>query len=131
MKKPLNRNLRIRLNEDEDKALADLALILGEWTRSGVVRKMIREAIGQGPDLSKDNLESFREGVRQLGAVGRNINQIAHAIHAGKAGDCPWDSGLLNAIAQQVLALGNKLADIVMRCRNRWVRKPDGVVNHG
>jgi hypothetical protein len=50
MKKPLNRNLRIRLNEDEDKALADLVLILGERTRSGVVRKMIREAIGQGPD---------------------------------------------------------------------------------
>jgi hypothetical protein len=31
-------------------------------------------------DLLKDNLDSFREGVRQLAAVGRNINQIAHAI---------------------------------------------------
>jgi len=120
MKRPLNRNLRIRLNEDEDKALVDLVLTWGERTRSGVVRKMIREAIGQGPDLSKDNLDSFREGVRQLAAVGRNINQIARAINSGHADNCHWDSGLLVAVTQQIRSLENEVAAIVMRCRNRW-----------
>jgi len=121
MKKLLNRNLRIRLNQDEDKALVKLSIILGERTRSGVVRKMIREAIGQGPDLIKDNLEIFREGVRQLAAVGRNINQIARAISSGKAATCQWDSGLLMAISKQVMALANEVATLVARCRHRWV----------
>ena len=42
-RKPLNRNLRIRLSEDEDERLLLLAGALGEKTRSRVVRKMIRE----------------------------------------------------------------------------------------
>ena len=55
--KSLNRNLRIRLSEEEDHAIVFLARAFGEENRSRLIRKMIREAIKQGPDLLKDDLE--------------------------------------------------------------------------
>lgn len=122
-KDPHNKNLRIRLTEEEDRAIVVLARFLGEGTRSRIIRKMIREAIGQGPDLLKDDLNSFREAVRQLAAVGRNINQIAHALNAGRAPDFPLDSRLLRDVEDRVTTLKRELVGIVMRTRHRWVHR--------
>lgn len=120
-KKPLTRNLRIRLNEDEDRAFVQLAQTVGEKTRSRLIRKMIREAIGQGPDLFHEDLASFRDAVRQLGALGRNLNQIAHALNAGSLNGVALESNLLRAVEHQVTTLKNELKAIVLRTRHRWV----------
>ena len=111
MKKPLNRNLRIRLNEDEDKGLVVLAVALGEKTRSRVVRKMIRKKLSRGPDLLKGwATNTFREAIRQVAALGRNMNQIARAIHSGQVNEqCHWDPALLNAAIQQNKALEQRV----------------------
>jgi len=119
--KPLDRNLRIRLSEEEDQAIVFLARSFGEENRSRIIRKMIREAIGQGPDLLKDDLKGFREAVRELAAVGRNINQIARALNAGRVPNAPWDAKLLQDVEDRITRLKRELADIVMRTRNRWV----------
>jgi hypothetical protein len=126
MKKPLNKNLRIRLNEDEEKILLDLAVILGERSRSCVVRRMIREAGGQGPDLLSEGLNVFRDGIRQQAALGRNLNQIARALNSGQAPEFPWDVQLLNALSVQVADLKKELIEIVLRSRNRWFKPPIG-----
>ena len=118
---PLTRNIRIRLTEEEDLAIVSLARSSGEANRSRMLRKMIREAIRLGPDLMKDDLTGFREAVRELAAVGRNINQIAHALNAGKTPERMLDSSLLLDLEDRLARLKKELADIVLRTRNRWV----------
>jgi predicted DNA-binding protein len=117
------RNYCLRLTDMEDQYLYQLATKLGEKTRARLLRKMIREAIEQGPDLAKDDLNHFREGVRQLAALGNNVNQIAHAIHAGRARDVMFDPNLLQAVSHQVTSLKKEIADLVMRSHKRWVTR--------
>src|SRR3954470_1189742 len=107
-KEPLIKNLRIRLNESENHAVIELAKSQGEKTRSRIIRKMIREAVGEGPDLLKDDLNGVREAVRQVAALGRNINQISRAVNSGQAGGLTLDSQLLNAVARQVKSVHNE-----------------------
>jgi hypothetical protein len=114
----------LRLGDDIDLLLLQLTKTLGTKTRGRMIRKMIIEAAGLGPDLLNDDLDSFREGVRQLSALGRNINQIARAVNSGHAQGCPWDPDLMNAVLQKVADHQKVVADIVMRSRNRWI-------NHG
>lgn len=130
-RKPLNRNLRIRLNEDEDKSLETLAKSSGAMTRSRIIRQLIREAIGQGPDLLENDLESFREAVRQLGSLGRNINQIARALNSGCPSSSILDQTPLKAVQQQIASVQKEVLDLVQRSRNRWVCVKDGRGRHG
>ena len=130
-KKPLNWNLRIRLNEDEEQILIQLSQIFHEKNRSRIVRKMIREAGGQGPDLLKDDLNSFREMARQLAFRGNNLNQIARALNAGRAVGCPWNPDLLQGLLDENQAIKTEVKAIVMRTKNRWVKWPDFTGHHG
>ena len=56
----LTRFAKTRLNEAEHQALLGVRRGLGT-TRSRFLRLMIRELIGQGPDLLTHDLQTFRE----------------------------------------------------------------------
>ena len=74
-------------------------------------------AIGQGPDLLQDDLNSFREAVRQFTALGRNMNQIARAINSGDA-ICPsLNTQQLHDVGLQVESPPMKVFAVVMRTR--------------
>jgi len=123
-KSAMHKIFSLRLGDDVDQLLLQLTKTFKTKTRGRMIRKIIIEAAGQGPVLLDDNLDSFREGVRQLAALGRNVNQIARAINSGQAQGCPWDSNLMNAVLRHVADHQRVVADIVMRSRNRWI-------NHG
>jgi hypothetical protein len=122
MIKILNKIFCLRRYEHENQVLVYLAGTLGEKTRSRVVRKLICDALGLGPDLLKDDLNSFREASRQVAAVGRNINQIARAVNSGQAQGLVLDSQFLQGVAGQIKAQEKELYVIIHRSRNRWVR---------
>jgi predicted DNA-binding protein len=130
-KSTMHKVFSLRLGDEVDLLLVQLTKTFGVKTRSKMIRKIIIEAAGQGPSLSDDNLDSFREGVRQLAALGRNINQIARAVNSGQAQGCPWEPDLMNATVRCVVDLQKVVADIVLRSRNRWVKSPDRQANHG
>jgi hypothetical protein len=120
-REPLDRNLRIRLNAKEDNGLAWLAQKLGQKTRSRLVRKMIREALDQGPDLFSDDLKAWHYTVSNLGAIGRNLNQIARAANSG-AVSVNIDPAWLIALETEIKAIDQRLIDTIKRCRTRWVQ---------
>lgn len=49
------------------------------------LRKVIREVIGEGPDLLPNELQAFRDATFQVGAIGRNLNQLVRAFHWGES----------------------------------------------
>lgn len=115
--------VKTRLSQAESQAFVLVLLKLGT-NGSRFLRKVIREVIGEGPDLLINDLQAFRDAIYQLGAIGRNLNQLVRAFNSGQLTDGQVDSCLLIAIRDQVANLEKELLAIVLRSRQRWV-------NHG
>jgi hypothetical protein len=128
--KTLSRFAKTRLNEVEHQALLGVLQGLGT-TRSRLLRLIIRELIGQGPDLLTHDLQTFREAVFHVGAVGRNLNQLVRAFHGGQLLDGRVDSVLLVAVRDQVAKLEKELLAVVLRSRQRWVLPASREISHG
>ena len=115
--------VKTRLSQAEDQAFVLVLLKLGT-NGSRFLRKVIREVIGEGPDLLPNEMEAFREATFQVGAIGRNLNQLVRAFNSGQLTGGQVDASLLIAIRDQVAKLEKELLAIVLRSRQRWV-------NHG
>src|SRR4051812_3856509 len=63
----------LKLTRAEREAFRQIARQL-ETTSSRLLRKMVRELIGQGPDLLDKDLLVMREAAYQLSRVGSNLN---------------------------------------------------------
>lgn len=46
---------------------------------------LLRAHLHQAPPLPQAELEALKAAVVELGAIGRNLNQIAHALNAGRS----------------------------------------------
>jgi hypothetical protein len=74
---------RVRLTMDENQALKKLALEMGVKP-SKLIRRLIREAVNQGPDFFDDGIKELRETNRQIGAIGRNLNRLVLMMNTDK-----------------------------------------------
>lgn len=111
----------VRLNDDELGRFYAAAKRFGVKP-SRLHRKLIREASACGPDLLDAEMQPVRDAVRQLGAIGRNLNQITRKINSGDYSP-GIDPALLVELAEHAEAVGNAVADVARRSRNRWVPK--------
>jgi hypothetical protein len=69
------------------------------------------------------DLDVFREALRQVRAVGVNLNQLTHAVNAGKTHwSSPGDSETVQATLKAVDSLRHELTSIITRSRNRPVK---------
>ena len=112
--------LVVRLKHEEYHAFYRAANNAGA-TRSRVLRKLIREFIGTGPDLLKEELGVFRQGVQQLVAVGRNLNQMVKLMHQGET---PHDAKILELLGSLKAVLGTlaeRLKEIILTSRKRGI----------
>ena len=75
--------LHVRLT-DEECLLVEKASIqlIGKPNKSRFIRKLVRDYIGMGPDLTEREIKEFREAVRQLTGISRNLNQITSRINS-------------------------------------------------
>src|SRR5262249_452542 len=117
----LNHSAHARLLEAEDRAFQQVVDGLGT-TRSKLLTKIIRELIGEGLDLLARDLKSFEEAVYQIGALGRNLNQLMRAIHMRQVTTLQGQPTLIQALRDQVERLRLELHQVIDRSRRRWVR---------
>jgi len=117
--------LNVRLNEEENLRFQRLAEQL-QTTRSRLMRKMIREAIGAGPDLLHQELKLIEELAYQLAAIGRNLNQLVRAIHSGKVAVTAADQVAIEAVRAQVEQVDKEVILVIDRSCNRWVKDARG-----
>ncbi|MWV23042.1 hypothetical protein FVE89_13765 [Methylobacterium sp. 2A] len=54
-------------------------------SRAETLRRLIRAALDVGPALSAENTRTVAALASQVRMVGRNLDQLLHAIHAGRA----------------------------------------------
>ncbi len=114
--------LRVRIHADERIALGRLAKSLDEKP-SRLVRRLVREAITQGPDFFDDGLAELRAAHRELAAVGRNINQLAKAANKDERVVPAHLKRNLAAAKLQVERLAEIYREAVERSRRRTVKR--------
>ncbi len=77
--------LVIRITQKEKETLEEVCIkLIGNPNKSRLVRKIIREYIYQKPDLLEHELEEFRNCIRNLTGISRNLNQITKKINSGE-----------------------------------------------
>lgn len=109
-----------QLNAAEFDAWINLVERLGN-NRSRLMRQLIREAVGLGPEALSGEFKEVHEAGRQVAAVGRILNQLARHLNG---------EGILNADvlrkpledAQATIErVGRELNRVIYRSRHRWV----------
>ncbi len=113
--------VNVRMNEAEALAMSRLASQL-QTSRSRLLRKVIRESIGEGPDLLPNEMKHFEEAVFQLAALGRNLNQLLKLVHSGQVKVSSQEQALMEGIRDQVERLKRETLTVIDRTHERWVR---------
>lgn len=75
---------RIDLSPDVSALLDEAAKAFG-LSRAETLRRVIRASLDVGPALSAENSRTVAALASQVRMVGRNLSQLVHAIHAGRA----------------------------------------------
>ena len=119
--KNVERWANVRLMEEEHRALDAIQNRL-QTTRSRLLRKVIRELIGMGPDLLTQEWMVFEKLAYQLAAVGRNLNQLVRAVNSGKAAMTPEDRTLVEGVRDQVDLIKKEIIATIDRSCHRWVK---------
>jgi hypothetical protein len=114
--------VNVRVNEAEGLALRQLAEQL-QTSRSRLLRKVIRESIGEGPDLLPNEMKVFQDSVYQLASLGRNLNQLLKLLHTGQVKVSSQEQVLMEGIRDQVERLKKETLTVIDRTRERWVRR--------
>jgi hypothetical protein len=110
----------LRLTDAERTAFQAIAKQL-HTNPSRILRKVIRELIGQGPDLLAHELRSLDAATYQLNCVGRNLNQLLRTIYTGQVRTAENQQVLIESLRDQVETLAEELDRVIVRSLNRWV----------
>ena len=80
--------LYLRLQPDDQLLLAERAAARS-MAAATYVSVLVRAHLRHLTPLPKDELMAFRRSIAELGAIGRNLNQIAHAVQRGGSASGP------------------------------------------
>jgi hypothetical protein len=119
-KDPRSRRVMVRFSETEFQDLMKLVEDLGA-TRSKLFRKLIREALGSELELVGHHMKTIGEGIYQLGALGRNLNQQLRLVHSGQVVGQPLDVVLLQQVKEELLNLEEEWLLVIQRSKDRGV----------
>lgn len=114
--------LRLRLKPAEKQALDIQARTL-DTQPTTIALTAVRRACGL-PSLLSPELKVVHESARQLGAVGRNLNQITRKINAGEFTP-DFDSDLVSELADYVHAAAASVRELAEKSRMRWAPDSD------
>ena len=114
--------LNLRLLPEEKQQFKRIAERL-QTTPSRLIRKVIRDTIGAGPDLLPQDLKIVDGALYQLAALGRNLNQLLRSIHQGKVTATSETEAGITGLRDAVLKLKSEMQQVFDRSRYRLVSR--------
>lgn len=121
--KPISRTrLHIRLRADEDKALCEWAAHHG-MNRQAYVLALLRANTQGLPTATQEELDTLRDSNRQLAAIGRNLNQIAHAVNIDFRHRTKLTSQTLAELQAEVQTTYLAVTQLTRRTLGRWTQR--------
>lgn len=116
------KEIHVRLAEHEEREVALRAKRDGT-TRPGWVRKVVRAALHRSPQFSEREELALLESNRELAALGRNINQIAHQLNISLNAADLVNAQLLRDLDATIQAHRDKVYALI---NANWGRYGDG-----
>ena len=119
--------LIIRITEEETFLVEEASIrLFGRLNKSRLIRKLLRDYIGMGPDLIDEEMQAFREVVKQLTGIARNLNQITARINHNE-----WEIEHLSIDYLERLKLYvNNVNEQLKQYISRTITRYQEVVNH-
>lgn len=106
-------------SDDRKRARVDLTLEVSAWldeasrafglSRSETLRRLIQASLDVGPALSAENSRTVAALASQVRMVGRNLSQLVHAIHAGRATSMEAALPIWEILDERVSAIDHEL----------------------
>ena len=122
------KSMRVRLTDEEWQQAESASLALfSNKNKSQLIRKLLRDYVGMGPDLTAYELKEFREAVRQLTGIARNLNQITSRVNSEAGQTNHLSLPYIDAIKIHVNDVNNSLKNHI----KRTVKRYQDVVNYG
>ena len=121
------KSMRVRLTDEEwQHAESASQSLFGNQNKSKLIRKLLRDYIGMGPDLTSLEMKEFREAVKQLTGISRNLNQITYRINSDEKQLSNLSEHYLDNIKNHVNSVNDTLKNYMKRTIDRY----QDVVNH-
>jgi hypothetical protein len=119
--KPPGRRLRgtrtcVRLHPDDQRLLRERAAS-GQMAAATYISVLVRAHLRNLSPLPKDELFALKQSVAEIGAIGRNLNQLTRLAHQGAGGPTRGD---LLAILKACEALRVHTKDLVKVNARSW-----------
>ena len=111
---------RVRLTPSEDELFTRFALDNGT-DKSKLQRKIIREIITTRPHLLAEEMQIFRDAVRNISGIARNLNQLTKLANSGRIPARLFEESYYMHLREEIGALREKLDSVIDSTENRWV----------
>jgi len=113
------RRLELRLTETEYARIEALALQQGMSANRWVIH-LIRANLSGEPQLGMTELRTLGESNSRLLAIGRNLNQIARHMNAGRALETVVTAERIDTLTRHIKTHTARVADIMRANIDRW-----------
>ncbi len=117
-----------RINKDEARALSQV-LKAEDKNRSEFLLGLIRARLNKKPHFSVTELNNLREANRQLLAIGRNLNQMVKAIHAGTADSKHFSARYANDLKKYIARQAKAISALIKRNKERDCKGAGRAIN--
>jgi hypothetical protein len=112
--------LSIRLAPDDRRLLRERASARG-MPSATYVAVLVRSHLRKLTPLPVAELDALKRSIAELGAIGRNLNQIARALNVGGRSDGPGRQ-YLESMLKIAVALRDHVRDLVKGNETSWER---------
>lgn len=113
------RRLELRLTETEYVRIEALALQQGMSANRWVIH-LIRANLSGEPQFGMTELRTLGESNSRLLAIGRNLNQIARHMNAGRAPETVVTAERIDTLTRHIKTHTARVADIMRANIDRW-----------
>lgn len=111
----------LSLTASEYKAVETRAKLDGFDQSTAWTIALIRAKLTGAPQFGTQEIETLGESNRQLLLIGRNLNQVAHALNSTKGKSVSqYDAALISALSGEVRKHAKKVGDALRAAVYRW-----------
>lgn len=126
LKESKSGKVTIRLRDADHQRLGKKAEEEGFTNRTNWTTAVVLSALYQEPVLNDGEVSTLRESNRELAAVGRNLNQVAHALNLDYSQTEKVKLAFIQAMAERIDLHKARVAELLNMNMNRWRWGDDG-----